>query len=300
MTSRGTCWIDGEVLPLDQARISVLDHGLLYGDGVFEGIRFYCGKAFLLQAHLKRLRDSARAIALSLPWSLEQLTGIVEEVIAAHGQPDGYVRLIVTRGKGALGIDPGSCPQPGLIVIASDLQMTDEHSRSTGVRTIIAATRRLPVDGLDPRIKSLNYLNHILARIEANRAGVEEALMLNAQGFVAEGTADNVFIVKDGVLLTPPACDGALEGITRGLVMELAQELGIAAREATLAPYDLYTADECFLTGTGAELIPVREVDGRALTACPGPTIARLAQAFRAATQQREEIPNEQVARSQH
>ena len=281
MSVEGVCWIGGEIVPLDEARVSVLDHGLLYGDGVFEGIRFYGGRAFLLEAHLKRLADSARAIALALPWSTEELTAIVQEVVSAVGQPEGYLRLIVTRGEGPLGINPATCPAPELIVIGSELQMIDEDTRNRGVRTIIAATRRLPADGLDPRIKSLNYLNHILARIEANRSGAEEALMLNQQGFVAEGTADNVFIVRDGRLLTPPVTDGALDGITRNLVIQLAEEEGYDVREQSLAPYDLYTAEECFLTGTGAEMIPVREVDGRALSHCPGPVFERLTQCFR-------------------
>lgn len=281
MTVEGVCWIGGKIVPVDQARVSVLDHGLLYGDGVFEGIRFYNGRPFLLQEHLKRLADSARAIALALPWSMDTLTAITHDVVNAFGRPDGYLRLVITRGKGPLGINPATCPAPELIVIASKLQMIDDDSRNRGVRTIIASTRRLAVDGLDPRIKSLNYLNHILARIEANRSGAEEALMLNQQGFVAEGSADNVFIVRDGRLLTPPSCDGALGGITRNLVIRLAKEADIEACEQTLAPYDLYTADECFLTGTGAELIPVREIDGRVFDQCPGPVYEKLLKAFR-------------------
>lgn len=280
MSIKGVCWIDGEIVPVDQAQVSVLDHGLLYGDGVFEGIRFYDGRAFLLEAHLKRLDDSARAIALTLPCSVDHLSAIVQDVIDAYGEPSGYIRLVVTRGPGPLGINPATCPKPGMFVIASQLQMTDTIKRSQGIRTIIAATRRLPVDGLDPRIKSLNYLNHILARIEANRSGVEEALMLNQQGFVAEGTADNIFIVRNGELLTPSTSNGALEGITRNLVIHLAKQAHINVRESSLAPYDLYTADECFLTGTGAELIPVRDIDGRPLSYCPGPMYQQLSQAF--------------------
>ncbi len=285
MSVEGVCWIGGRVLPLDQARVSVTDHGLLYGDGVFEGIRFYSGRAFLLDSHLQRLSDSARAIALGLPWQAEELAIIVQQTIDAFGAPDGYLRLLVTRGPGALGINPASCPRPELIVIASQLQMVDEDRRTKGVKTIIATTRRLPPDGLDPRVKSLNYLNHILARIEANRSGADEALMLNRHGFVAEGTADNVFIVRGGTLLTPPTCDGALAGITRGLVLELARQDGVEVRETSLAPYDIYTADECFLTGTGAELIPVREVDGRAVTHCPGPIFERIGGLFRSAVE---------------
>jgi branched-chain amino acid aminotransferase len=234
----------------------------------------------MLAAHLQRLADSARAIALALPHTLDAMADIVQSVIDAYADPDGYIRLLVTRGTGALGINPAGCVSPMLIVIADRLSIVDPSAREQGIRTIIASTRRLPVDGLDPRIKSLNYLNHILARIEANRAGVEEALMLNGQGRVAEGTADNVFIVRNGVLLTPPITDGALAGITREVILQLAAENGVASREASLAPYDLYTADECFLTGTGAELIPVREVDGRPLKAVPGPLFKRLSRAF--------------------
>lgn len=280
MSTRGVCWIGGEVAPLEKARLSVMDHGLLYGDGVFEGIRFYGGKPFLLEAHLRRLEDSARAIALALPRTHREIVAIVQQVIDAYGGMEGYLRVLVTRGAGPLGINPATCAEPELIVIADHLQMIDDDTRQRGIRTIIASTRRLSMDGLDPRIKSLNYLNHILARIEANRAGVEEALMLNLQGRVAEGTADNVFIVRDGKLMTPPTSDGALEGITRSLIMQLATQRGIAACESSLAPYDLYTADECFLTGTGAELIPVREVDGRILTQCPGPLFETLSRAF--------------------
>jgi len=280
MTVQGVCWLGGKVVPLEQARIPVMDHGLLYGDGVFEGIRFYSGRPLLLAGHLRRLEDSARAIALTLPWSQEEMERVIAEVIEAYGQPDGYIRLLVTRGVGALGINPASCSRPELIVIADRLQMISDQARSQGVSTIISSTRRLPLDGLDPRIKSLNYLNHILARIEANHANVEEALMLNQQGKVAEGTADNVFIVRDGELCTPPVSDGALEGITRAIVMQLARQEGLVVRELSLAPYDLYTADECFLSGTGAELIPVRDIDGRAVKACPGTIYRKLLQAF--------------------
>ena len=277
----GVCWLDGEILPLEQARIPVLDHGLLYGDGVFEGIRFYAGVPFLLNEHLRRLRDSARAIALEIPWEDQELSGITAAVVEAFEGDDGYLRMIVTRGEGPLGIDPAQCRAPRLIVIASHLEMVNHAARTEGVRLITAATRRLPPDGLDPRIKSLNYLNHILARIEANRAGSDEAVLLNAQGRVAEGTADNLFVVRDGRLLTPPVIDGALPGITRALVIRLAGEAGIDVRERSLAPYDLHTADECFLTGTGAELIPVREIDGRAMKACPGPVFRCCSEAFR-------------------
>lgn len=277
---QGVCWMDGRIQPLKEATVPVLDHGLLYGDGVFEGIRFYFGRPFMLRAHLDRLRRSARAIALDLPWDHAALSDIVARVIEAFGAPEGYIRLIVTRGEGPLGIDPSSCRRPRLIVIAGRLEMVGHAARAEGVRLVTAATRRLPPDGLDPRIKSLNYLNHILARLEANRAGADEAVLLNAQGRVAEGTADNLFIARDGRLLTPPVIDGALPGITRALILRLAGEQGIPTEERSLAPYDLHTADECFLSGTGAELVPVREIDGRALPACPGPLYRRCAEAF--------------------
>jgi branched-chain amino acid aminotransferase len=281
----GVCWIDGDVLPLEQARVPVLDHGLLYGDGVFEGIRFYAGVPFMLTEHLHRLRHSARAIALEVPWQDDRLAQITSNVIQAFEDDDGYIRMIVTRGEGPLGIDPAACKAPRLIVIAGRLEMAGHTARSAGVRLIIAATRRLPPDGLDPRIKSLNYLNHVLARIEARHAGADEAVLLNSQGRVTEGTADNLFIVQGGILLTPPVIEGALPGITRELILRLAGEMGIETHERSMAAYDLYTADECFLTGTGAELIPVREIDGRAMKACPGPVFQRCNEAFRQAIQ---------------
>ncbi len=280
--SGALCWLNGELMPEHAARVPVLDHGLLYGDGVFEGIRFYHGKAFRLDAHLARLHRSARAIRLVIPHDVAALALAVRDTIAAFGTPEGYLRLVVTRGAGRLGIDPTSCIQPNVFIIADDLSMVPEHVRREGARVIIAGTRRIAPDALDPRIKSLNYLNHILARLEATNAGADEAILLNAAGHVAEGTADNVFVVRDGDLLSPPTADGAIEGITREAVLEIAPTLGVVAREITLGPYDLYTADECFLTGTGAELIPVREVDGRRLGSCPGSVYRRVAEGFRA------------------
>lgn len=263
MNPHAICWMNGRIMPAHEAAISVFDHGLLYGDGVFEGIRFYHGKPFRLQAHLERLADSARAIGLTLPLATEAMAAAVRETIAAFHESEGYLRLVVTRGVGPLGIDPANCSAPTLFIIADRLHMISPRTREAGARLIIAATRRLPPDGLDPRIKSLNYLNHVLARMEANHAGADEALLLNAHGHLAEGTADNVFIARDGILSTPPLSDGPLAGITRAAVIEIAGEHGIRVRETSLAPYDLYTADECFLTGTGAELIPVAAVDGR-------------------------------------
>jgi len=278
--TKATCWINGDLVPAHEARVSIFDHGLLYGDGVFEGIRFYRGKAFRLDAHLERLERSAAAIRLALPCDRDALVKAVTATIAGYGLPNGYLRLLITRGAGRLGLDPASCTRPNIIVIADELAVVPQAVRDHGARVIIAATRRLAPDGLDPRIKSLNYLNHILARIEATNAGADETILLNQRGHVAEGSAENVFIVHADELLTPPATDGALEGITRMAVLETAASIGVRWREATLSPYDLYTAEECFLTGTGAELIPVREVDGRPLRRCPGPFYARLCEGF--------------------
>lgn len=277
---RAICWLNGRVLPIDEANVSVLDHGLLYGDGVFEGIRFYNGHAFRLAAHLKRLADSAAAINLVIPFQPDELDAAVRETIDAFGQPEGYLRLVVTRGIGRLGLDPSSCRHPSVFLIADQLALVPRAVRQRGARVIVAATRRISVDALDPRIKSLNYLNHILARMEATRADADEAILLNTAGHVTEGSADNVFIVRNGALLTPPVTDGALEGITRGAVLELAEQLDMPANETTLGAYDLYTADECFLTGTGAELIPVRDIDGRTLKQCPGPVFEKIQAAF--------------------
>jgi len=275
------CWLNGELMPAEQAFIPVNDHGLLYGDGVFEGIRFYKRRAFRLQRHLQRLQLSARAIALEIPLSTDELTTVIGRLIEAFADDDGYIRLMVTRGAGALGLNPKSCSQPNVIAIADQLTMIALDEQQAGARLIVSSIRRLPADGLDPRIKSLNYLNHILAKIEANHAGADVAILLNAQGRVAEGTADNVFIVRDGCLLTPPCSEGALEGITRVLVLQLARDNGIETREQPLGVYDLYAADECFLTGTGAELIPVASIDCRSMPGCPGPVFQSLQQAFR-------------------
>lgn len=281
MKSPAMCWLNGELMPAEQAFIPVNDHGLLYGDGVFEGIRFYRRRAFRLQRHLQRLALSARAIALEIPLSVDELTAVIERLIEAFADDDGYIRLMVTRGTGPLGLNPKSCTQPNVIAIADQLTMMAIDERQAGARLIVSSVRRLPANGLDPRIKSLNYLNHILAKIEANHAGADEAILLNGQGRVAEGSADNIFIVRNGRLLTPPCSEGVLEGITRELVLELAQADGIETSEQPLGVYDLYAADECFLTGTGAELIPVASIDCRSMPGCPGPLFHQLQQAFR-------------------
>lgn len=274
------CWLDGAIVPAAEARLPVLDHGLLYGDGVFEGLRFYGRRVFRLAQHLRRLRDSARAIGLRVPLDDATLAQAIAQLVAAFADDDGYLRLVVTRGVGPLGLDPSRCREPAVFIVADRLALLDAHRRAGGAELVVASTRRLGADGLDPRIKSLNYLNHILARMEATRAGADEAILLNAQGRVAEASSENVFVVRDGVLRTPPVIDGALDGITRGVVLELARAAGITCEEASLAPYDLYNADECFLTGTGAELIPVRAIDGRELAQCPGPIFAALQRAF--------------------
>lgn len=280
MIKSAMCWINGRIVPLQQASVPVTDHGLLYGDGIFEGIRIYHGRAFRLRQHLDRLCLSARALALKIPYDNDELTLAINELLAAFGSETGYLRLTVTRGSGALGLNPAGCGRPNVMIIADQLQLISDEQRQQGARLIIAANRRLPPDGLDPRIKSLNYLNPILAKLEANCAGVDEALLLNSQGRIAEGTAENVFLVRNGIIATPPCSEGALQGITRQLVLESAVAAGIAVQETPLAAYDAYTADECFLTGTGAELIPVREIDGRAMTFCPGPVFQALQRYF--------------------
>jgi branched-chain amino acid aminotransferase len=275
-------FIDGTYYDQAEARISVFDHGLLYGDGVFEGIRIYHGRVFKLAEHIDRLYQSASAISLQIPMSKGEMEAAVIEAVKVNAKEDGYIRLIVTRGEGPLGIDPLTCGKATVIIIVSDIRLYPEEYYRDGIEIIIASTRRIPPECLDPRIKSLNYLNNILAKLEARHSGCSEAVMLNAQGFVAECTADNIFIVKKEALFTPAPYNGALEGITRGTVMQEARSMGITALEATLAPYDLHTADECFLTGTGAEIVPVIKVDGRTIgNGRPGPVTGRLIAAFR-------------------
>ncbi len=276
------CWLDGKLVSADKAKISVFDHGLLYGDGVFEGIRFYQRQAFRLEDHLQRLKYSALAIGLNIPYSMPELESAIYQVIHAFAETDGYLRLVITRGIGPLGINPAQCQRGSAFILADQTNFISEQVKQNGAKLIIASTRRLSPDGLDPRIKSLNYLNHILARVEANHAGADEAILLNAQGHVTEGSADNIFIIRNGVILTPPVSDGALQGITRETIFELANKLEIECHARTLAPYDLYTADECFLSGTAMELIPVAEIDGRRLAFCPGEVFQTLLQAYKA------------------
>jgi branched-chain amino acid aminotransferase len=276
-------YLDGALVGPDEARVSVFDHGLLYGDGVFEGIRVYNRRIFRLEAHLDRLYASARAIALAIPLDRRQMTDAIERTVRANGRDDAYIRLIVTRGVGELGIDPRTCPRPSVIIIVGDVHVYPRDMYASGIRLVTAATRQAPPGTVDSRIKSLNYLKNVLGKLEAQQAGAHEAIMLNEQGFVAECTADNLFVVRNGRLLTPSAEDGALDGITRGAVLALAGEAGIDAREQRLTRYDVHTADECFVTGTGAELMPVVTVDGRTIgDGSPGPFTRRLAQAFTA------------------
>lgn len=258
-------YIDGKYYEKDEAKISVFDHGLLYGDGIFEGIRIYNGKVFRLREHIERLFDGAKAIALTIPLSPEEMEKTVNEAVKMNEKKDGYIRLLVTRGKGDLGVSPSKCPVASVIIIAGDISLYPKEYYEKGIPVMTSSVRRVSPHNFDPRIKSLNYLNNILAKIEADRAGCLEAIMLNERGFVAECTGDNIFIVKKGTLLTPPPYDSILEGITRGTVLSLASGIGIPVKEISLTQFDLYTADECFLTGTGAELIPVTTIDGRTI-----------------------------------
>ncbi len=274
-------YIDGNYFGKEDAAISVYDHGLLYGDGVFEGIRIYNSRVFKLDEHLQRLFKSAAAILLEIPMTREEMKQAVLETVVKNRRTDGYIRLVVTRGKGNLGIDPAKCGKASVIIIVDGIELYPEELYSKGIAIVTASTRRLPPDGIDPRIKSLNYLNNILAKIEARQAGCPEAVMLNQEGFVAECTADNIFLIYSGVLQTPAPGWGALGGITRSVVLDLAAAAGMTIRETVLTRYDLYTGDECFLTGTGAEIIPVVSIDGRRIgTGKPGPGTEKLKKEF--------------------
>ena len=275
-------FLDGKLVPGSEAKVSVFDHGLLYGDGVFEGIRVYNGRIFKLPEHLDRLFASAQAIMLNVPMSREELTKACRETCAANGLRDGYIRLVVTRGVGYLGLNPFKCPKASVFIIASTIELYPEAVYRDGLKLITAATQRINPAALSPSIKSLNYLNNILAKIEAVNAGTVEAIMLNSEGYVAECTGDNIFIVRGGKLETPPVSAGALNGITRAVVMELAKQLGVPVSEPNLTRYDLTTADECFLTGTAAEIVPVASIDGRVIgSGKPGALTLKLTEAFR-------------------
>ena len=274
-------WIDGKLYDKDDAKVSVYDHGLLYGDGVFEGIRVYNGRIFECDAHVDRLFSSAKAIRLTLPLSHAQICAAMQETVKANAFQDCYLRLVVTRGVGYLGLNPNKCSKPTVIVIADTIDMYPKEMYQNGMAVITASVIRNHPNALSPRIKSLNYLNNILAKIEAVDAGVSEAIMLNHEGNVAECTGDNIFIVRGGTVCTPGTADGILEGITRKVIIELCHKLGIACVEKTLQRHDLYVADECFLTGSAAEVIPVTKIDGRMIgNGEPGRVTRKLLEAF--------------------
>ncbi|HYO08514.1 MAG TPA: branched-chain-amino-acid transaminase [Tepidisphaeraceae bacterium] len=274
-------WIDGKLVDKDDAKISVYDHGLLYGDGVFEGIRVYAGRIFRVHEHLRRLYDSAKAIRLVIPISQEDFLSAIQQTVKANNFTDCYIRAVVTRGVGFLGIDPNKCKNPSVFIIADTIQVYPKELYEKGMAVITSSIIRNHPQALSPRIKSLNYLNNILARLEANDAGVAEAIMVNHLGSVAECTADNIFIVRDGRVLTPQTTDGILEGVTRQTILDLCQKMAIPAIERSIQVHDLYTADECFVTGTGAEVAPVTKIDGRVIgNGQPGPITKRLIEAF--------------------
>jgi branched-chain amino acid aminotransferase len=274
-------WLDGKLVNEADAKVSVFDHGLLYGDGVFEGIRVYDGRAFELEAHLRRLYNSAKVIRLEISLDKGELADAIKKTVEANGIVDGYIRLVVTRGVGALGLNPFLCKNSGLIIIADKIQPYPEELYETGMRIISATTVRNHPLAIPPQVKSLNYLNNVLAKIEALDNNVHEAIMYNHQGYVAEATVDNVFIVRDGVICTPPVEAGALEGITRKLIIRLAKEENLEVVEKNLTRYDLYICNELFLTGTAAEVIGIVEIDGRTIgDGKPGPITKRLREKF--------------------
>ncbi|MHC2069543.1 branched-chain-amino-acid transaminase [Bremerella sp. T1] len=274
-------YINGKFFAPNEAMISVFDHGLLYGDGVFEGLRIYNGKIFRLEQHIRRLYDSAKAICLKIPMSVEEMTTACLETVKQSEFTDGYIRLVITRGAGTLGLGPERTHDPQVIIIVDKIKLYPQEFYDNGLAIITAATIRNHPAALSPRIKSLNYLNNIMAKIEASNAGCLEALMLNHKGEVSECTADNIFIVRDGNLLTPPTDAGILEGVTREVVLELAKAAGIPTFEKTLTRHDVYVADECFMTGTAAEVIGVVKVDDREIgDGKPGPITKKLKQLF--------------------
>ncbi|MBL9114743.1 MAG: branched-chain-amino-acid transaminase [Verrucomicrobiaceae bacterium] len=275
-------YIDGQLLDEKDAKISVFDHGLLYGDGVFEGIRIYSGRVFRLTEHLKRLYACARAISLNIPITFEEMERATVETVAANGLRDGYIRLVVTRGVGTLGLDPNRCPKPSVIIIAAGIKLYPQEAYDHGLKLITCATRRPAPAALSPQVKSLNYLNNVMAKIECLQAGCDEGIMLNEQGYVAECTGDNVFIIKNGEVYTPTISSGALDGITRRAVMELLNKMSIPCHEVMMTRFDVYTADECFLTGTAAEALPAVMLDTRPIgSGKPGPTTLKIIEAFK-------------------
>ena len=275
-------YIDGEFLPKAEAKVSVFDHGLLYGDGVFEGIRSYNGRVFKLDEHLERLYDSAKSIMLQIPIPIETMKETVLETLRRNNLTEAYIRLVVTRGVGDLGLDPDKCPKPSIIIIADKIALYPQKFYEDGLEIVTVSVRRNYAEAINPRIKSLNYLNNILAKIEGKQSGAEEVLMLNAEGYVVECSGDNIFWVKNDVLVTPPVHMGILEGVTRNSVIDLARDAGMQVEERVFTRHDLYIADECFLTGTAAEVIPVVKIDRRAIgDGQPGKVTEKLIAAFR-------------------
>jgi branched-chain amino acid aminotransferase len=275
-------YLNGKMVPLEEAKVSVFDHGFLYGDGVFEGIRVYEGNVFRLKEHIDRLYESAKTIDMRIGMTPREMMDATVHAVAANDKRDAYIRLVVSRGAGDLGIDPDKCSEPTIVIIVASIALYPEKFYEEGISLVTSSVRRIPMQSLDPRIKSLNYLNNIMAKIDAKKAGVPEAIMLNTAGLVAECTADNIFIIKDGTLKTPALLQGALGGITRASVLELAMDAGIPTSETELALHDLYNADEAFLTGTGAEIVPVINVDGRKIgSGKPGEKTKQLLAAFR-------------------
>ncbi|KAF6617916.1 branched-chain amino acid aminotransferase [Paenibacillus jamilae] len=275
-------YLDGRHVTKENAKVSVYDHGFLYGDGIFEGIRIYNGNIFKCKEHLERLYDSAKSIQLNIPLSPDEMLEAMAETIRLNEMRNGYIRLVVSRGAGNLGLDPLRCAKASVIIIVEQLAIYPEEAYLTGLKTISVSQRRNIPDALNPKIKSLNYLNNILVKIQSNYAGVGEAIMLNSQGYVTEGSADNIFIVKNGVLYTPPCYLGALEGITRNAIIDLCAKLGYSLKEQPFTLHDVYVADEVFFTGTAAEVIAAYEVDGRTIgSGVAGPVTLELLAEFR-------------------
>lgn len=275
-------YLDGKLVPAEEAKVSVFDHGFLYGDGVFEGIRCYSGVIFKLKEHIKRLYESANSIMMKIPMTQEEMEKAHVDTVAANGLKDAYIRTVVSRGKGDLGLDPRKCPVPTVVIIADTISLFPKEMYDKGVKMITSAVRRTAVDAHNAQIKSLNYLNNIQGKIAAIQAGVAEALMLNAEGYVAEGVGENFWIIKDNVLITPPKHAGILAGITRSTVMDIAQKGGYRVVEDMITLHDVYTADEAFMSGTAAEIVPVIEVDMRTIgTGEPGPVTRWIIREFR-------------------
>lgn len=275
-------YIDGKFVPGEEAKVSVFDHGYLYGDGIFEGIRAYYNSVFRLEDHMERLYNSAKGINMEIPIDKEQMKEVIMETCRRNNIRDGYIRVVVSRGVGDLGLDPRKCPVPTVVCIADTITLYPDELYETGMAVITVPTRRNIPEGVNPRIKSLNYLNNIMAKMEANMAGVGEAILLNQEGYVAECSGDNIFIVKNGVLKTPATYVGILEGVTRNEVIKIAKKLGIIVEETIFTRYDLFIADEVFLTGSAAELIPVIKIDDRTIAdGKPGPIYAKLLAGFR-------------------